>query len=83
MNVADFDYELVRSIYTAYLEKNELKKRLLKTRYGINTVIKEHPAYAKEPKWKSVLKEIGLIRNIYRKIFAKKGNRQFVIYLQS
>lgn len=80
---ADVDYELVRSIYTAYLEKNELKKRLLKTRYGINTVIKEHPAYAKEPKWKSVLKEIGLIRNIYRKIFAKKGNRQFVIYLQS
>lgn len=62
-NKLDADYQFIDLIYRTYLEKVDKKKKLLCDKYGINLLIKRHPA-SKHVWWKELLKNHSLIRKI-------------------
>lgn len=80
---SDIDYNLVACIYTSYLEKVEKKKQLLENKYGIKSIIREHPAYAKKANWKKFLQRFKFLRLLHRRIFRSNSPRQFSITLSA
>lgn len=76
------DYGLVDFLYTEYLNKIEVKKKFLESRYNVDYLMQEHPVQNSAPKTlKSRLREVRFIYKIYRFIFLKKNKMQHEIFL--
>lgn len=76
LNNLNADYKMIESLYNSYLEKIDVKKRILEENYGINTLIKSHPA-VKQRWWKRILKSFSCI--LYLKKTIMKSENFFVI----
>ena len=77
------DYNLVKDLYLPYLQLIEVKKQMLESKYKINFVIKDHPAYSKISGWKRWLLNNKLGKIVYKTLSTKKNTKHFVVILPS
>ena len=70
------DYKMVDALYIPYLKKIDVAKEFINKKYGINLLVKKHPASAQNNGLKQIIKSFVVIENMIDKI---KHNEPYVI----
>ena len=73
------DYSLLDNLYSEYLIKVELKKKILETRFGIDCLMKRNHTTMREEKWKEWILQFSLVRWLYS--YLRPVREQYVISL--